>query len=846
MNENAGTLTFIITRSSSAAAATVYASTVQDEGTNNTNNEYYTGVANQLVSFSAGQSQATVNVSIKDLGLTFGSETFRFIVQQKSTDPTSTYLATDNFTIQDNDTGGGGGSSSGIDYRLGPGDASALSGVNLAAISGDGYGFVAEYIGTATDDGYLTKGDAVELSQDHISIVSIFERNPTSVAYFTGATDGISNAQYDAADAIAAAKADGQPTGSTIYFTVDYDPTSQSDFTAIDNYFAQVKTDLGSQFKLGVYGPGDVLSSLKADAAARPDNFWLDSYAWPADGFTGQNITRIQNTVSASPTSIGLNVDLDAANTSNYGQWTVAANANSFSGDVATAEAAINAQVQANATDEFHLTSDSTLVDQIAGELDPNGLNRDYVITSGFINLPGVVQGDADWDQCVALVLGVDGELPHLTGQWIPGQQVDLNGSVNTNIAPGTPIATFVNGIYNSAHAAIFLGPGSENNEAGFFILDQYNTTGSTQTTLDTSTYEPAEVRFIELSSDTSSTLYYTISTDTVPPSLTISSTGGLTNQTTQTISGTIDAADAGLSVSIYDGTTLLGTATPAGNGNWSKSVTLLSTQGAQAITAKATDAAGNVGTSNTASYTLDTQTTDPQGNVVSQTIPNASGTQWVNTYDPENTASSMWTTSSYDANGNLTSQSGTNIDGTHWLSMYDVNNQYSWSNVTINFDALWNQTSITGTNDNGTHNISAGSIASAYDTLQWFATPFNPNWNSTAGVSLTGDLENDTLVGGAGDDTFTAGTGNDLFYGNGGSNTFVFGLGSGKDTIADFQPTQDTIQFNPALFANYAAVLQDTTQVGANTVIQHDANSSVTLENVAASSLTANNFHFS
>ena len=54
VNENAGTLTFTVTRSSSAAAATVYASTVQDEGTNNTNNEYYTGVANQLVSFRPG------------------------------------------------------------------------------------------------------------------------------------------------------------------------------------------------------------------------------------------------------------------------------------------------------------------------------------------------------------------------------------------------------------------------------------------------------------------------------------------------------------------------------------------------------------------------------------------------------------------------------------------------------------------------------------------------------------------------------------------------------------------------------------------------------------------------
>jgi len=61
-----------------------------------------------------------------------------------------------------------------------------------------------------------------------------------------------------------------------------------------------------------------------------------------------------------------------------------------------------------------------------------------------------------------------------------------------------------------------------------------------------------------------------------------------------------------------------------------------------------------------------------------------------------------------------------------------------------------------------------------------------------------------------------------------------------------DFQTDQDVIQFNPALFANYAAVMQDTQQVGANTVIQYDANTSVTLENTLASNLTANNFHFS
>ncbi|MGD1015270.1 MAG: C2 family cysteine protease [Roseiarcus sp.] len=91
----------------------------------------------------------------------------------------------------------------------------------------------------------------------------------------------------------------------------------------------------------------------------------------------------------------------------------------------------------------------------------------------------------------------------------------------------------------------------------------------------------------------------------TIAASLTIASAGGLTSQPAQTISGAINSADAGLTVSIYDGATLLGTATPASNGDWSASVTLLPTQGPQAITAQATDAADNVVTSNTVTYTL-------------------------------------------------------------------------------------------------------------------------------------------------------------------------------------------------------------------------------------------------
>jgi Ca2+-binding RTX toxin-like protein len=44
-----------------------------------------------------------------------------------------------------------------------------------------------------------------------------------------------------------------------------------------------------------------------------------------------------------------------------------------------------------------------------------------------------------------------------------------------------------------------------------------------------------------------------------------------------------------------------------------------------------------------------------------------------------------------------------------------------------------------------------------------------------------------DTLGGGAGDDVIDGGSGNDLLYGNSGSDTYLFGRGSGQDTIDNF-----------------------------------------------------------
>ena len=96
------------------------------------------------------------------------------------------------------------------------------------------------------------------------------------------------------------------------------------------------------------------------------------------------------------------------------------------------------------------------------------------------------------------------------------------------------------------------------------------------------------------------------LTVDTVAPTVAITATGGLTNQPGQTVSGTVDSADSGTTVTVYDGTTVLGTATVASDGSWSTAVTLTG-DGAHTLVATDTDAAGNTGSSSGVRYTLDT-----------------------------------------------------------------------------------------------------------------------------------------------------------------------------------------------------------------------------------------------
>jgi Ca2+-binding RTX toxin-like protein len=75
---------------------------------------------------------------------------------------------------------------------------------------------------------------------------------------------------------------------------------------------------------------------------------------------------------------------------------------------------------------------------------------------------------------------------------------------------------------------------------------------------------------------------------------------------------------------------------------------------------------------------------------------------------------------------------------------------------------------------------------------------------------TLTGTAGADTLYGGAGPDTLDGGAGNDTLYGYDGNDTYLFGRGSGQDTLLDFDPTPgnaDTIQMSADVAPNDVTV---------------------------------------
>jgi hypothetical protein len=268
------------------------------------------------------------------------------------------------------------------------------------------------------------------------------------------------------------------------------------------------------------------------------------------------------------------------------------------------------------------------------------------------------------------------------------------------------------------------------------------------------------------------------------------------------TLTGT---AVADSTVTVYDGTTKLGTTTASSSGSWDY-ITSILTDAQHQLTATATDASGHTSAASTAlSVTVDTQA--PAAPVlVSDSIVNTNHELLTGTAEANSTITV------YD--GNMAVGTGTTGSNGNW---------------TVTTSAL----------SSGSHTFTATATDVA-GNVSAMSKPLDPVIPSSAppAAPSTGSNSGSTLV---------ATGGNDVLVGTGHSDTFVFAPNFGNDVIKGFVAGgagHDTIQFSQSVFDSFASVLSHASQVGQDVVISTGADS-LTLKNTKIGALHGYDFHF-
>lgn len=291
---------------------------------------------------------------------------------------------------------------------------------------------------------------------------------------------------------------------------------------------------------------------------------------------------------------------------------------------------------------------------------------------------------------------------------------------------------------------------------------------------------------------------------DTVPPDAPVITGDSVIHHTVH-MSGT---AEAGSTIKLYDGTTLLGTTHTAAKGDWSFTTPTLS-QGAHALAATATDAAGNTsGLSDAVDPVIGTASSNGGGSSTHNHLTGSSET--------------LLQFTGVQQNHNTVTLTGTADSGTP-LSVYDGTKAVG--SVTTDTDGNWSFT--TAASPNHAHSYTAALVDNTGDTIA-----------TTTGAAVVGTNSGEKLVSTSGDD---------ILAGKGGADTFVFAPNFGHDTITNFTAQgagHDTIDFSHSVFDNFASVLAHASQDGQNVVIAAGSDT-LTLKNMKLGALNSHDFHF-
>lgn len=165
----------------------------------------------------------------------------------------------------------------------------------------------------------MSVAEAHALSRAGLKIVTIWET--TAERALGGPAAGTADGKAAQTHALQ----NGQPRGSAIYATADFDvtPTQES---SVYGYFSAFRAALGRDYKLGVYASGAICVGARGHAIA--DYTWLSgsmgyrgSRAFRASGLA----TMVQDVGDRRGFNLGISIDSDIAYKADYGAWKFAA-----------------------------------------------------------------------------------------------------------------------------------------------------------------------------------------------------------------------------------------------------------------------------------------------------------------------------------------------------------------------------------------------------------------------------------------------------------------------------------------------------------------------------------------
>jgi uncharacterized protein (TIGR02594 family) len=168
----------------------------------------------------------------------------------------------------------------------------------------------------------LTRAELLALYGSGMSLAVVFEQGGGAGGNISDLSEASGSA--DAARALELASQMEQPTGSAIYFGVDWDFYTHSELDQITPYFEKVKDALSGQYRVGVYGSGTVGRHLQQLGLV--DCIWLSG----SRGWSGTELalsegtwTIFQNQMEAQSEIGGFGYDGDIVNPtfSDFGQF---------------------------------------------------------------------------------------------------------------------------------------------------------------------------------------------------------------------------------------------------------------------------------------------------------------------------------------------------------------------------------------------------------------------------------------------------------------------------------------------------------------------------------------------